>query len=84
VIAIVAVKTVEPLVLYPGGESVQFVPIYSVTHDRPIVVAGNPPVVMVSVEVPEPPGAEMFIGFGLTDKPKSALLTTATAEVEPE
>jgi hypothetical protein len=84
VIVIVAVKTPDPLVLNPEGEIVQFVPTYWVTHDRPMVVSGNPAlVVMVSVDDPEFPGAEREIAVGLADIVKSALLTATGAEVDP-
>ena len=78
-----AVKVPEPVELNPGGEIVQFVPTYSVTHDSPIVVAGNPAAVIVSVDDPEFPGAERVIAFGLADKVKSALLTATAAEDDP-
>jgi hypothetical protein len=48
-----------------------------------MVVSGNPAVVMVSVDDPEAPGAEMLMAVGLADKLKSALLTATAAEVDP-
>jgi len=65
------------------GEIAQLTPTYPVAHDRATVPVNPPPGVMVTVDVPDFPGAGMIIVVGFADMLKSELLTTAAAEVEP-
>ena len=82
-IVMVAVKAEGPVMLNPGEEIAQLTPTYPVAHDRATVPVNPPPGVMVTVDVPDFPGAGMIIVVGFADMLKSELLTTAAAEVEP-
>jgi hypothetical protein len=79
-----AVTAAEPVKLSDGGETVQDPPGIAVTPQDRFMAPVNPPRgVMVIVEVPDSPGAEMLMVVGLAEILKSATVTVTAGEVEP-
>jgi hypothetical protein len=79
-----AVTAAEPVRLSDGGETVQDPPGIAVTPQDRFMAPVNPPRgVMVIVEVPDCPGAEMLMVVGFAETLKSATVTVAGGEVEP-
>jgi hypothetical protein len=73
-----------PVGLTDAGEIVQVAPVGQPLTTLRLTVPVNPPTeVTFRVVVPVCPGAEILMGEGFADRPKSATVTATAAEVEP-
>ena len=84
VIVSVSVTAEAPLTVTEGDARVQVAPVGQPLATLRLTVPVNPDCgVILIVELPPCPGAEMLMGEGLADTPKSVTARGVAAEVEP-